>query len=61
MKKLNRSKSDRWIAGVCGGLGETYGIDPKLVRIITILLCFVTGVLPLAIVYVVAWIIVQEG
>lgn len=33
MKKLYRSKTDRRLAGVCGGLGEYFGIDSTLVRL----------------------------
>lgn len=31
--KLYRSRDDRWIAGVCGGLGRHFNIDPILIRI----------------------------
>ncbi|MHA1513193.1 MAG: PspC domain-containing protein [Candidatus Hodarchaeales archaeon] len=31
--KLYRSVDDRWIAGVCGGLGKHFNIDPILIRI----------------------------
>ena len=34
MKKLYRSKSDRMIAGVCGGVAEYLNIDPTVVRVI---------------------------
>jgi len=33
MKRLYRSSEDRMIAGVCGGMGEAYGIDPTLLRL----------------------------
>jgi len=33
MKKLYRSRSDSMIAGVCGGIGEYFDIDPTLVRL----------------------------
>lgn len=36
-KKFCRSRTDRIIAGVCGGLGEYLGIDPLIVRIIFVL------------------------
>ncbi len=35
-KKLHRSKSDRMISGVCGGLGEYFGVDPVLFRLILV-------------------------
>ncbi|NIR40681.1 MAG: PspC domain-containing protein, partial [Actinobacteria bacterium] len=31
--RLHRSASDKTIAGVCGGLAETYGWDPGMVRV----------------------------
>ena len=32
-KKLYRSKDNAMLAGVCGGLGEFFGIDPTLIRL----------------------------
>lgn len=42
-KKLYRSRSDRMIAGVCGGLAEHFGWDPVLVRLVAVALLFVTN------------------
>ena len=36
-KKLYRSKTDKKIAGVCGGLAEYLGVDPTIVRLIWVL------------------------
>lgn len=44
MKRLYKSRHDRIIDGVCGGIGEYLGIDPVIVRIIFILLFFMGGV-----------------
>lgn len=44
MKRLYKSRRDRIIDGVCGGIGEYLGIDPVIVRIIFILLFFMGGV-----------------
>ena len=33
-RKLYRSRGERMIAGVCGGLGEYFGIDPTLMRLL---------------------------
>lgn len=41
--KLYRSRDNRWIAGVCGGLAEFVGLSPKIVRIICALLIMVYG------------------
>ncbi len=42
-KRLYRSKIDRIIAGVCGGVAEYFNIDPKLVRIIWLVTVFFGG------------------
>lgn len=42
-KKLMRSQNDRWLAGVCGGLGQYFGIDPTIIRIVFALLGVFTG------------------
>jgi phage shock protein C len=34
VKRLYRSKDDRMVAGVCGGIAEYFGIDPTLVRLL---------------------------
>ncbi|MBS1250949.1 MAG: hypothetical protein MAG431_02548 [Chloroflexi bacterium] len=42
-KRLYRSRHDRMIAGVCGGLGEYLGIDPTLVRLLFVFGTFATA------------------
>jgi phage shock protein C len=42
-KRLLRSRSDRMIAGVAGGLAATFSIDPLLVRIVLLALAFLNG------------------
>ena len=37
-KKLYRSRTDKMIAGVCGGLGKYLGVDPTLIRLTFVLL-----------------------
>jgi phage shock protein C len=59
-KKLLRSRNDRWIAGVCGGVGEYAGVDPNLVRLLAVVgALFSGGTLFLA--YIVAWIVMPEA
>ncbi len=58
-KSLTRSTSNRMIAGVCAGLGEYLGIDPTIVRLLTVL-AFFTGFGGIAIVYLVMAIVVPE-
>ena len=61
MKILYRSQSDRKIAGICGGLGELYEIDPNLLRLIVVLVFLVSGFFPVLVTYVIAWIIIPDG
>ena len=42
-KKLTRSSSDKKLAGVCGGLGRYFNIDPLIVRIAFIAMFFAMG------------------
>ena len=42
-KRLCRSRTDRMIWGVCGGLAEYFNMDPTIVRIIFVLLIFANG------------------
>lgn len=42
-KKLYRSKDNAMLAGVCGGIGEFFEIDPTLVRLAWVVLCFCGG------------------
>jgi len=58
MKKLYRSRSDRRIGGVCGGLAAYFSIDPTLVRLLFILgLIFVGGTL---LAYIILMIVIPE-
>ena len=57
--KLTRSKSNKMIAGVCGGIAEHFGWDPSIVRIVYALLSIFTAFCG-AIVYVILWIILPE-
>lgn len=55
-KKLYRSRRDRIIAGVCGGLAEYFGVDPTWVRLLFILLLILGG--SAILVYIIMWLIV---
>ena len=43
MKRLYRSKQNKVIAGICGGVGEYWDIDPVIVRILTVILTLISG------------------
>ncbi len=54
--KLYRSRKDRMIAGVCGGLGEYFCVDPTLIRLVAVLFIFLGGAAFL--VYMILWLLV---
>lgn len=58
MKRLFRSEQNKKIAGVCGGIGEFFDIDPTLIRLVFIFLGLATGLIPFFIGYIIAWWIV---
>lgn len=58
MKKLYRIREGRKLAGVCGGLGEYFEIDPTLVRLAWVLLVLLGGSGILA--YIIAALIIPE-
>lgn len=51
--RLYRSRSDRWIAGVCGGLARRFGISPGAMRLIFVISCVLPG--PQFLIYIVLW------
>jgi phage shock protein C len=58
-KRLYRSRTDRKLAGVCGGIGEYFGVDPVLIRLLLIIFTLAGGGGVVA--YLIAWLIVPEG
>lgn len=59
-KRLYRSKKERVLLGVCGGIAEYFSVDPTIVRLIFILLIFVSGPL-LPIFYFIFALIIPEA
>ena len=55
MRRITRSRDDRILGGVCGGIAQHLGIDPVIVRIATVALVAAVGVG--AVTYVAAWIL----
>lgn len=57
---LQRSKKDRMIAGVCGGIAKTLGWDPTLVRVTYVLASVLSAAFPGILVYIILWILMPE-
>ena len=60
-KRLTRSRSNRMIAGVCGGIAEYMEIDPTLVRVGYVVLSLMSAGFPGIIVYLVLAAIMPEA
>ncbi len=56
---LRRSRTDRVLSGVCGGIARQYGIDPVLLRILLVVLTVFTGG-AFALAYIVAWLVIPD-
>lgn len=59
-KKLQRSRSNRMLGGVCGGVADYLNLDPTLVRVLTAILTVITGV-PVVIYLVMLFVVPEEG
>lgn len=57
---LRRSRSDRMIAGVCGGLAKWLGWDPTVVRVLYVVVSVFSVAFPGIIVYILLWILMPE-
>lgn len=59
-KKLYRSRRQRVLAGVLGGLGEYFSIDPSLLRLAYLVFAVATGIVPAILAYIVAALIIPQ-
>ncbi|MQA84128.1 MAG: PspC domain-containing protein [Streptosporangiales bacterium] len=57
-KTLRRSRRDRMVAGVCGGLAEYFSLDANIIRLIVAVLTFFGGAG--AFIYVIGWLLLPE-
>jgi phage shock protein C len=57
-KKLYRSKENKLIGGVCGGLGEYFDVDPTIIRLLWVIVILMggSGIL----IYLVLWVVIPE-
>lgn len=58
--RLRRSRSNKMIAGVLGGLAKYFGFDPTLARVLYVILSVVSVAFPGILVYIILWIIMPE-
>ncbi|MBO7226999.1 MAG: PspC domain-containing protein [Bacteroidales bacterium] len=60
LKKLYRSRTDRKICGVCGGLAEYLNVDATIVRLVCVVASILTAVILGLLLYFVAALIIPE-
>jgi len=58
---LRRSRTHKMIAGVCGGIAEWLGWDPTVVRILYVVVSFVSVAFPGILAYLVLWLIMPKA
>ena len=61
VRRLYRSRTNRVLSGVCGGIAEYYGSDPTAVRLAALVIGLFTGIFPMVIVYIIAALVVPDG
>ncbi len=59
-KPLKRSRNDRIVAGVCGGIAQWLGWDPTVVRVAYVLITVLSAAFPGIIAYIVLWFLMEE-
>lgn len=57
-KRLYRSRNDKMICGVCGGIGDYFNIDSTIIRLLWVAFILSAGTGIIA--YIIAWIIIPE-
>ena len=57
-RRLYRSRTDRKLAGVCGGLAQYFNTDATLMRVLFVVLALLGG--PGLVIYLLMWILVPE-
>lgn len=58
MSTLVRPTTDRWIAGVCSGIGRRFGVSSGTVRLLFVLSLLLPG--PQILIYLVAWLLIPS-
>ena len=59
-KQLRRSRDDRYVAGVCGGIARWLGWDPTVVRVLYVVGSLVSAGFPGTLAYFVLWFVIPE-
>lgn len=60
MKKLFRSKNEKLISGVCGGIATYFNVDPTVVRFIWVVVSLISASIPGVLIYIIRTFIIPE-
>lgn len=60
-KRLYRSRNDRMLNGVCGGLGEYFNIDPTIVRLVFVAIALFSAGVGMAVAYLILAVVIPEA
>ena len=60
-RSLRRSRTNRQIAGVVGGLAEYFRVDPTLLRVLYVVGSIVSAAFPGVLVYILLWLLIPEA
>jgi len=57
-KRLTRSRTERWLGGVCGGIGNYFNLDPTIIRVVFVLAALILG--GGLLIYIILWLIIPQ-
>ena len=60
-RPFTRSRNDRWLAGVMGGIAQRFGWNSTLLRILYVIFSIASVAFPGILVYLIAWLLIPEG
>jgi len=60
-KKLYRSNTNKTVAGVCGGIGEFFNIDPTIVRVIYVIASIFSAGFPGLLIYIILCVVMPSA
>lgn len=59
-QRLYRSRTERMVGGVLGGIAQRYNADPTIVRLAYVAFALVTGIVGATLLYIIAMIVIPE-
>lgn len=60
-RPLTRSRTDRMIAGVMGGIAQRYGWNSNVVRLVFVIVSLASAAVPGILIYLILWLLIPEG